>query len=276
MNGERTIALLGLPRTGKSTYLGALWLLVQDPTFPDVWEKDVTGDRSHIQRLADLVGAGEEIPRTNVDSDQRMSLELGFQGRGSVRLDIPDLSGEAVRQVVEERVWHRALGETVVRSDALMIFLNPSQIAYPMPVVRIGSSGKGEPEQGGEEPRFVPEKACTSAKLVDFLENVADLRSDSWPLPVAVVVSAWDAVMAGLTPSQWLEKRVLGVASYLSANKDVVTASIFGVSAQGGELPKDKEQLLAKGDVSHRVFAVDSEGDSATLLSPVSSVVWPE
>ena len=65
------LAFLGLPRTGKSTFLGALWALVQSPAETSVSETNFSGDRSYVQKLADQVARGEEIDRTDVDADRR-------------------------------------------------------------------------------------------------------------------------------------------------------------------------------------------------------------
>ena len=69
MNAQlSTVAFLGLPRTGKSTYLGALWQLAQDPAERTIVERDVVGDRSYLQTLGDQVARGVEIGRTEISS----------------------------------------------------------------------------------------------------------------------------------------------------------------------------------------------------------------
>ena len=51
-----------MPQTGKSTFLGALWALVQSPLEQSVSEASFSGDRSYIQRLAEQVARGELRP----------------------------------------------------------------------------------------------------------------------------------------------------------------------------------------------------------------------
>lgn len=272
MTAERTVALLGLPRTGKSTFLGTLWLLVQDPSVAGIWEEDVSGDRSYVESLAQLVADGQEIERTNIESEQGLSLELGFADAGIVRMDIPDLSGEAVREVVEGRVWGRPLVDTLARSDSLMLFVNPDNVDFPMPA-NLAASASTKLQGEHEEQDFSPEKACTAAKLVELLENVVDRVWRKWPIPVAVVVSAWDRVDKDKTPSAWLQERLQGASAYLESNPDLTTFSVFGVSAQGGRLPEERAQLLDKGDVSKRVFAVAADGAPAELYDPLRWLV---
>lgn len=262
--------MLGLPRTGKSTYLGALWRLVQDMEVPDIWEVDFTGARSRINMLADNVSNGIEMERTEVDTEEGFELEVGFTGDHSVRLDIPDLSGEATRELVEGRVWRKSLAGTLERANALMLFVHPDSIELPVPANFTGadeSEDDGEPAE--EELQFPVKDACTAAKLIELLENVINLRSDLWPIRIAVIVSAWDRVTGAHTPPAWLQGRLPGVAGMLTCNPDQVDATVFGVSAQGGRLPQDKEVLLAKGGVRQRVFADDPAGKRAGLWAPL-------
>jgi hypothetical protein len=268
MSQARTIAMLGLPRTGKSTYLGALWRLVQDTEVPAIWEVDFQGDRSHINMLADQVSAGIEIERTEVDTTEGFQLEVGFAGDHSARLDIPDLSGEATRELVEKRVWRKSLADTVQRAYAVMLFVHPDTLALPIPA-NFGVDDAPEGDEVTDELEFTVEDACTAAKLIELLENVIDLRPDLWPIRIAVIISAWDRVNGDRTPSDWLEERLPGVAGILTSNPNQVHAAVYGVSAIGGRLPNDKDALLAKGGVRMRVFAADPTGNSAGLWDPL-------
>jgi hypothetical protein len=273
MTPDRTVAFLGLPRTGKSTYLGALWLLVQDPAVPDIWEEDVTGDRSYIDSLAQQVANGDEIQRTNVETDQGMALSIGFGNLGVARLTIPDLSGEAVRELVEDRLCRKALAATLWQSEAVVLFVNPDHIDFPTPT-NMAFPVPGQNASDSPLPEFAPENACTAAKLVELLENVVELRWKAWPIPIVVVVSAWDRVDQGLTPDIWLQMRLPGVSGFLETNPDLTTHQVFGVSAQGGRIPEEREHLLAKGDVSQRVFAFAGDGAQAQLFDPLRWALW--
>jgi hypothetical protein len=268
MSEARTVAMLGLPRTGKSTYLGALWRLVQDPEVSEIREIDVTGDRSRINLLADNVSNGLEIERTEVDTEEGFEVEVSFVGDHSVRLAIPDLSGEATRELVEEHVWRKSLANTLERANAIMLFLHPDKIDLPVPANFTGAAS----DDDGREPtevEFHVKEACTAAKLIELLENVIDLRSDLWPIRVAVIVSAWDRVDGDPRPSDWLAERLPGVAGMLTCNREEVETAVFGVSAQGGRLPNEREALLAKGGVRERVFARSPAGDEVGLWEPL-------
>ena len=172
MSGQpETVVFLGLPRTGKSTYLGTLWQLAQDPAEPTIVERDVTGDRSYLQKLGDQVARGEEIGRTEVSSVEGMRLTLGFE-QGNVTVDVPDLGGETLRLLVEDRVWHPRLQDTITASNAMLLFLHPEKLELPMTIAMAGRCPLGPPVSAGSErsrnrptaktPRAAPSLNCRS------------------------------------------------------------------------------------------------------------------
>jgi len=266
----QVISLLGLPRTGKSTYIGALWLVVQDPTVGDIREHDVRGDRSYIESLAHQVAKCEEIQRTEVDSDQAFAMQLDLAGLGVADVEIPDLAGEATRVLVEDRTWRRVFADALSRSNALLLFVHPDHVETPIPA-NWGTGEGAEAHSSQNLPEFSPEKACTSAKLIELLENVLMARADAWPLRVGVVISAWDRV-DNMTPRDWLAERLPGVHGLLESNPDLVRFSVFGVSAQGGRLPEQHDELIRQ-DVSKRVFAARDDGTICPIFEPLVWVV---
>jgi Double-GTPase 1 len=273
---DRRIALLGLPRTGKSTFLGALWQIVQDPAQDQITEENVTGDRSYVDRLGELVARAEEIPRTEVDSAEDLAITLGFRGFGTAQVEVPDLSGESARQLVEDRIWRPRLDEAVQEADALMLFVHPDRIDVPVSIGFAQASGARAREGSTPQPApdFSADRACTAAKLVDLLENVLEVMSAKAPVAVAVVISAWDRVAGSRTPAQWLSEQLPGVADMLASNPDLTRWSVFGLSAQGGQLPGERATLLEKGDISARVFAMDASGSNVGLSEPLRWAVW--
>jgi hypothetical protein len=271
---SQTVAMLGLPRTGKSTYIGALWLLVQSPGESDLTEANVFGDRAHIDDLAHHVAMGKEIERTPVDTDEGFQVEIAIAGRGEVLLDIPDLSGEAAREVVEERKWRETLVNTLGRARGVLLFVHPDRIEPPTPANFGQVVAASNSDQSPDHSDFEAESACTAAKLVELLENVIEMRSDAWPLPVAVIVSAWDRVHGTPTPPEWLEDRLPGVQGLLETNPAVVDSAVFGVSALGGHIPDGVQKLMAKGEASERLFARAPDGTEAKLYDPLSWILW--
>ena len=292
MNAQpSTVAFLGLPRTGKSTYLGALWQLAQDPAEPTIVERDVTGDRSYLQTLGDKVARGEEIGRTEISSDEGMQLTLGFE-QGDITVHIPDLGGETLRLLVEDRIWHLRLQDTIAASNAMLLFLNPEELSLPMTIAMADKvlsglqsppgtdSSKSADGQDAERsiaielPKFRAVSACTVAKCIDALENILTYQRTRWPIRLGIVISAWDTVEGSPTPASWLKDRAPALDCFASANTDMIEWSLYGVSAQGGKLPTQKDELLARGSVRDRVYARNESGAEVPLTDPLRWALW--
>jgi hypothetical protein len=281
------LVFLGLPRTGKSTFLGALWALIQSPVERSVRETDFSGDRSYVQRLADQVARGEELDRTALDADEELAVEVSFDPEGIAELRIPDTSGESLRILAERRIWYPRLLAACTDATAILFFVHPERLRLPQRIA-VAVAGTGEETEAAERApgdiEFHPpdgvrfqahEHECTAAELIDVFENLAALWRERPPVRIGVVVSAWDRVDGEPkpTPHEWMAARLPGVLSTLESNRDIAEFGVFGVSAQGGAL-EDRDQLLAKGEICDRVFAADRRGRAVSLAEPIRWAIW--
>jgi hypothetical protein len=294
--GYARVGLLGMPRVGKSTYLAALWQLIEEDDDHSIVEVDFTGDRAYLQRLGEDLTAARELQRTDVDSEDGLSLTVRLEDAGDVSLDIPDVSGEALRLLIEDRTWHPRLFDLVKSADGFLLFVNVNDVHSPTRVDfvnhvmsaagvqprpdatgndgrRDGDSNEDDSAEVEQGSRFETRFACTSAKLVDALENILAVRTSDSPARLAVVISAWDAKDGHDTPNEWLRHNLPAVARWCSANADRVTVAVFGVSAQGGSLPDQRQELLDKGSVLQRSFAHNGIGKNIPLSQPLRWVL---
>jgi len=269
------LALIGMPQTGKSTFLGAFWAVVQSPLEPAIREASFAGDRSYIQRLAEQVARGQEIDRTGVDTNEAMEVELEFNGLGRANVLIPDTSGESLRVLVESHVWHSRLREACSQATAVALFVHPARLRVPQRGSLLEVAGAQPADRYGEPriPFDVHDHASTAAELIDVFENVTEVCRESWPIRVAVIVSAWDLVDGDPTPYEWLAARLPGVLSTIEANPELAALEIFGVSAQGGSLDQ-RDGLLEKGEIFDRVYARDRSGLPVSLIAPVRWAIF--
>jgi hypothetical protein len=284
---------------------------VQSPIETSVRETRFGGDRSYVQRLAEQVARGEELDRTALDADEGLSVALRFGELGVAELVVPDLSGEALRVLVERRIWYPRLLDACSEATAILVFVHPDRLRLPVRIAAGGgfgaagsggvavAGGGGVAEAGdgggaaagdggvavaGESVSFHPDDpigfraddhVCTAAELIDAFENLAELWNGRRPVRVGIVVSAWDRVGGDPKPSpyQWLAARLPGILATLESNRDVADFEVFGVSAQGGPL-EAREELLARGEVCDRVFAEDRSGRRISLVDPVRWAIW--
>lgn len=125
---------------------------------------------------------------------------------------------------------------------------------------------------------FTPADTPRQVQIVDILDAFADNPIDLKPTRIAVVVSAWDLVAEGTTPDAWLSQRMALLDQYLKTHADVFETRIYGVSAQGGRLPKrekpdeesDRAELLKEKVASRRIRIVGHGAGAHDLTHPIA------
>ena len=104
-------------------------------------------------------------------------------------------------------------------------------------------------------PEWDLQKSPTQVALVELLQFLTQDLGVAIPTKVAVIISAWDTVTKNeeISPQSWLAKYLPLLAQFLDANSDSFEREVFGISAQGGVLPDDKEQLMKCVTASERI-----------------------
>ena len=194
--------------------------------------------------------------------------------------------------LVEGRIWHSRLQETIASSDAMLLFLHPQKLRLPLTIAMADEilsglrspSGDDSPESANGQdaahstelilPEFRAQSACTVAKCIDALENILTCQRTRWPIRLGIIISAWDTVEGSPTPASWLRDRAPALDSFSRANTDMIEWSLYGVSAQGGKLPCQRDKLLARGSVRDRAYARNANGDAVPVTDPLRWAVW--
>src|SRR5207245_1520565 len=116
--------------------------------------------------------------------------------------------------------------------------------------------------------------APTQVQLVDVLQTYLEF-AEHRPLRLAVVVSAWDLLEAQtINPETWVEARLPMLSQFLLARRKEIQTRHFGVSAQGGDLQRDRLELAGHVRPSERPFVVE-EGKKHTDLTAVAKWALP-
>ncbi|NUT33312.1 MAG: hypothetical protein HOV79_09575 [Hamadaea sp.] len=268
------IALLGLPQTGKTTYLAAFYNALCDP---DVAApiKIVTLPEQATYLMTILRNWQEARPtgRTATGEQGRVEMRLSHEG-DQFTLAMPDMSGELFENVLRERVVPAAVYTTLVEHDAYLVFVHPDELrdrilltdvaAAKASVAAVTGQRSGPPATVGEE--FATKALPLQASMVDLLQAMAELRQGA-PCRLAVLISAWDRVGgADGPPDRWLAARMPLLSQYL-ANAAHLDCAVFGVSAQGGVY--DDSGAMADVRPSERAYAVSAGAGRIDITAPV-------
>jgi hypothetical protein len=112
----------------------------------------------------------------------------------------------------------------------------------------------------------IPEEA----KLVELLQAMNRHPMKAKARRLAVVISAWDVVRVEESedPPVWLERHRPMLSQYLLHNSDTWDVRVYGVSAQGGEIPREQADLRKIQTPGERIkiLGPDASGHDLTMI----------
>lgn len=253
--------LIGLPATGKTSFLAALWNSIQQNQVNTALElKKLDGDSAYLNTICDAWLGYEPVGRNQTDIETFVSMWLKERnGDQEIRLTFPDISGETFKQQWASRHLTESYQNCIKSADGGILFIHPKLLAQPLRISQIAGLA-GLVEQDEEEsaaeaktpnPPSTPwdiEKAPTQVQIVELLQFLAANQYFRAPFKLAIMISAWDEVVASkLSPSDWVQQQLPLLAQYLSSQTDKFIVSHYGVSAQGGRYDgNDLDALQAK------------------------------
>jgi hypothetical protein len=160
-----------------------------------------------------------------------------------------------------------------------LLFVHPRTIVEPVKIdatVDVLSAVLGETSPIGQQSSgqtpiepWSPAHTPSQVKLVEILQFLLARPFRDRPLPLAVVVSAWDLLPKTQRPNEWLRERLPLLDQFLEANAEAVPVAVFGISAQGADLSKAVE-LQQHIEASDRIIVTTPDGSTThDITAPV-------
>ena len=279
MSNAANLLFIGLPGSGKTTFLAALWHVLSDRSSATTLRlAKLSGDRTYLNQITNEWRECSQVPRTNLQSEQVVVLHLDGEGFGLFDLSIPDLAGEAFKQQLTDRRISRHHDAFVQGATGVMLFLHPDvQKGTQLTVARqleaaLPGGQKAETSAANSVPKaWSPEMLPHQAKLVELLQFL--LERTQRKLRVAVVVSAWDLVESlGMPPHAFISRELPLLKQFLEANDDLLGHAVFGVSAQGGDITvaSEKKSLLELDDAWKRIKVRQDQDTGQDITKPIA------
>jgi len=274
VNTATQILLAGLPSSGKTTFLAALWYVLTNPGSDSqgLRIRNYSSDRRYLNSVKEQWMNCCQVDRT-LRNERPQSVRIPLVDSFGEELDVivPDLSGEVFREVWEARVWPSKLEELLSLSLGTLLFIHPDH--------RFGSSSideatrltdalvslDGNPLTNQETlnpvspTEFSAADVSDTVQLVDILQCIADLRGGT-PAPTAVIVSAWDMVPHMYSaPENFLEAAAPLLHQYLTSQSHLASVRYWGVSAQGGSYETELDKLIEVDNPVERIILIGSD-----------------
>lgn len=225
--------IAGLPQSGKSTYIGALWYVVQNCYNSKIVDAgNQPEDISHLNSLLEKWVECQKM-RTSIDISENIKMNLLRKSDNmSFTLAIPDFRGETIENLISG-VVSESLVSWCEKSTSLLYLVNDLNVEELYNNVLDSSSSSVVDSTHVEEPAFNVSNMMKQSKdmiILKYLKDTISLRK------VVIGISAWDQINEierDISPKKYLERTspaFLNFLEYHFPNLDII-----GVSAQGAD-----------------------------------------
>lgn len=277
---DRSVVVMGLPGSGKTTYLAALWHLVSEGEI-DAKLKYVSlraGNIDHLHAIATRWREAKAQDRTSLSGNKLVSMVLQAEDSKTQTVTFPDVAGETFLQMWGQRECDETTA-SLLKEPGVLLFIHADKVSMPKWVIEetLLNEELGIEREDTELVEWSPNLAPTQVQLTDLLQSMRSAPLDVGPRRLAIILSAWDKVKRpGLRPNQYLAKKMPLLDQFLKyslANDWEVR--IYGVSAQGGEYDDESSlsteaKALREIDMpSKRILVAYEENDSHDLTEPL-------
>lgn len=271
-NNESNYVLIGLPHSGKSTFIAALWHIVESKELEGTLTiKGLPDDRTYLNKLRDTWLSFKDFERTKVEYKHHITLTVTNQSDDYIsKLKFPDVSGEMYKIQFENRKLDLEYVNMIQTAKGIILFINPDHIIVPQLISSIDACIGNETNSNNTdiiknwEYKFAP----TQVVLVDLLQMIVQIITN--PIKVAVVVSAWDVIKntCDTNPLKWIEDNLPLLFQYLNSNESLLKYFYFGISAQGGNYSEQITELQSKSP-SERIIVQTENETSNDITLPI-------
>jgi len=236
----KQLMMVGLPSSGKTTYLAAFWFMVDQSTTECCLTVDkLEGERKYLNQIRDAWLEYKPVPRNLVDSQKMVTMQLKTSGNGNkVILKIPDLSGEMYRQQWSKRQLTNGYNDFLKESQGALLFIGPDVVkAHRIDMLDEISVMVPEAANpvGGTPKNWDIEQAPTQIQLIEILQAIASRDYVQPGYKLAIIISAYDLHVGTYPhPEDFVTKELPMLDQFLKSNANIFQVMAFGISAQGG------------------------------------------
>jgi hypothetical protein len=279
MKREQTVLLVGGPDSGKTNYLGRLWLAIHD----HVSQLEVDGtpnDLAYLNQIAGFYLKGHFAPHTSQDFRTKVVIPVKtVDGKNPLltNLTVPDVSGEEWMGIYRKRGWSDEWEQTVsdIAGCLLFVRVDSSQNVPATDWLTWSKFFKKVPNNSPEIP--------TQVVLVDWLQclNIVFAEKGFRIRPrIGVIVSAYDLLpndQKSLGPDAYLKTNFPLFWQYIHTIGNLMDVRVFGISIADGDFkadPEFREKFLQSkpGEAGYVIYQTNSGvAESKDLTLPV---VW--
>ena len=276
---EKKCFIAGLPKAGKTTYIAALWDIIQRRQGDfDLQFATNPENATYLNEIWEYWVKMENIERSKTPAPDDIKINVRRKSDGQeMELCIPDFMGEQFQKIID-RTLSENIKKWIESSDRMLYLIN---------TLEDGSKDDMDDEEEEANPEGADrqeerEKALplTPERMMDVSQNLMVLKyivTHTNLKKIAIGISAWDKKMgAGQTPEEYLKRRSPVMYNFIKYHFEDVL--YFGVSAQGFDYSNKAEkatEMREKARQSNRAFIAyaTEETLSSDLTRPLNYLI---
>ena len=245
----QTVLLVGGPDSGKTNYLGRLWLAVRDG-IGQIVADGIPSDLDYLNEIASYLLQGKFAPHTSHESRNKVIVPIKTLGKITTfrnNLIVPDVSGEEWMGIYRKRGWSDEWEKEVSDVKGCLIFVrvDSDQNIAAVDWLTWAKQFQNMDQKNSEIPTQVVLVDWLQCLLSVFAEKVADYHPR-----VGVIVAAYDLLpkeQKELGPEIYLKENFPLFWQYITAAEDQFDIRVFGTSIVDGDFiadPAFREKFL--------------------------------
>lgn len=250
---KTNILLAGLPDSGKSTYIAALWAVENDGNSDHLLSCDgYPSDSSYIDELRNNWMMLKEVRRTVFAEPQEIVLPMkSSRTKSIINLSIPDFKGEFFQRIIENS--SSELKAWCEKSSAVLFMMNLGNSSPEMLQEQISETSTNNVEL--EKVVMTSNEIDLAIKNVLLLKYFYNIMGDC---PIAICFSLWDKIddEGGLNVENWVKENHPCIYNYVKYHFS--NYRYYGISAQGVDYSdldgKSEDELVQKTKMKQRAY----------------------
>ena len=264
---KKSIILVGGPDSGKSNYLGRLWLALQSKKF-NLISITPPDDLVYIEGIAAHILQGKFVPRTEPE-DKKRNFEVLVKSKNNdetAEIIVPDILGEIWKKAVTTleipEKWLKALRD----STGAIIFVRVLSDNNVQPLDWVTSQKLLKAGLQNNTNSEIPTQVVL-LELLRFIQDNVSSKSQN-PYKIAVIVTAWDFLHideANEGPEMYLLNQFPIFAGKLG-DLEKLKIKVFGSSIVGGDLKVDDfVKAFLNGNIDDSGYIVSTGTNNETV-----------
>lgn len=257
--------IAGLPASGKTTYVAALWTLIKNYNLDCAFScVELPDDSSYLDEIASSWLQLEDIQRTARRDVDSLSFKISKNESDVGELVVPDFMGEMFRDELsgnphpELQTWFRDCA-------GMMVLLRLERVEYFQEEFNSNCQINSEIK----EKTFGLESMSQLGQCLLLLQY---LRENIGDKPISICISACDLIdFEKRDIETWLQKKFPLLLNYIKSHFSQY--NLFGLCAQGGKYDNDTKGTLIKATRNHQRAYVYTNKKQYDITLPLSSLM---